>query len=287
MQEKDNILYTNKDLRQLNLSGNIHFIYDEGTIISDASTKMVPDDTTHLLLDAVIKLDKVQLNRLSKLEYIGTTYTGWWDKYFDVDEIKKRDITLQINTGYATNAVAEAVFTVLLINSRGKLSSNDSKPNYELMNKKMLILGNGRIGKRINEIANGFKLKTFFFDSRKESSNTIDRETDILSVNVPKSAGKVLDKNILAKLESLKVIVNSSGWENVEVNDLYEYLETHKNCLYIHIAYPQKEIEEQFIKLSNLVFYPLFSNSTDESIIERKEAPVRALKVFLESADYA
>lgn len=87
VQEKQNILYTNDDFIKVNLLNPIKYIYDNEIGINDVSTRNIPEETTHLLLDAVIKIDSIQLNRLKKLEYIGTTYTGWWDKYFDVKEI--------------------------------------------------------------------------------------------------------------------------------------------------------------------------------------------------------
>ncbi len=278
IQEINNELFLKEDFKNINNLFSIEFIYDNGEEINIDSTKKIPADTTHLLLDAVIVLDKNELLRLKKLEYIGTTYTGWWDKYFDVEEIRKRDIKLVINKGYATNAVAEATFTVLLSNARKNNNMEQSENNdFELKEKKLLILGKGEIAKRIDEIAAGFKIETSFFDTRKDNIESLNYSIDLVSVNVPKSAGEIINEEILSKLKNTKLIVNSSGWDNVDEAALYQFLKKNKKTVYIHIAYPDKGKEEIFQNIENVKFYPLFSNKTKESSLERKMAPLREL----------
>lgn len=114
--------------------------------------------------------------------------------------------------GYAANAIAEATFTVLLLNARKLATEEQSENNdFELKDKNILVFGKGEIGNRIYEIA------------------------------------------------------------------LYEFLKDNKKATYIHIAFPDKEKEELFNKIRNVIFYPLFSNKTKESSLERKAAPLRNL----------
>ena len=279
--EKSNRLYKIEDFKDFSQFNDIEFILNDNEEINDIATRKIDINTTHLLLDDVIVIEKTHLDKLKHLKYIGTTYSGWWDKYFDVQEIKNRNIKLVINTNYATNAVAEATFSAFIMNARNGIHGDFESNNFELKDKKLLIVGQGKIGKRIKEISDGFKIKTSFYDSRLDKIEEFDSNYDLLSINIPKNAGQIIDGTFLSKQNSLRLIANTSGWENVNTEDLAEYLEENRNCTYLHLAFPDKKNELKFSGLNNTVFYPLFSNKTMESKCERKEAPLRELKLFI------
>lgn len=61
--------------------------------------RALPKDTTHLIMRLADRLGQQELQHLHKLEYLGLAFTGWWDKYFDADSIKKRGLIVTINQG--------------------------------------------------------------------------------------------------------------------------------------------------------------------------------------------
>ncbi len=85
----------------------------DGSIYSRA-----PVDTTHLITWYVDRLGETELMQLPSLKYVGLAFTGWWDKYFDLEALRARNIVVANNSTYATNAVAEAVIATLFSHYR-------------------------------------------------------------------------------------------------------------------------------------------------------------------------
>lgn len=277
--------FTTERLQKIYGWENIIFINKVTESPDKSATTQIPENTTHLLLETIDVLDRSLIKNLKKLKYIGLTYTGWWDYYFDVKALKKRQIKLAINKTYATIAVAEASFAALLFHARrlhyNHPNSNilySDQPGFELNGKYLAIIGKGGIGKAIQNIAKGFNMHATFFDTRTSGQLLENNKFDIISINVPKSAGEIIDLPFLQKLTTATIIINSSGWENISIPDLVLSLTKFEQMSYIHIAYPEPKIQIQLAHLKNAFFYPLFSNSTIESISKRITIPLQSLE---------
>jgi hypothetical protein len=168
---------------------------------------------------------------------------------------------LAVNKNYATAAVAEVTFTVLLAaaRKRGELFSGIPAPiGFGLNGKRMAIIGHGRIGGAVQFLALAFGMEVIFVDARRDGGPALGTSYDFISINVPKSAGAVLDARLLGGRP--RVIINPSGWENVDVESLHDYLVRDKEALYLHLAFPDERHGWKFAGLENAVIYPVFTS---------------------------
>ncbi len=260
----------------------------DGSIFSQ-----IPKDTTHLITWFVDRFSEVELQRLPDLRYIGLAYTGWYDKYFDKTALQNRRVVVCNNAQYAPNAVAEAVIAVLLSRYRGLTSLSMGDPTFrpipgrELRSKTLGIIGLGAIGERLSQIAIGLGLHVVSTSKKLctgveqvEKAQLLAR-SDIVSLHIPKSAGSVIDENDFSKLKHNAVIVNTSGWENLDTGALLSFLSSNPTAAYLYLAMPTEEYFSKLSELQNAYLYPLFSSSTEESIALRKSVTVENLRSFM------
>lgn len=260
----------------------------DGTIL-----KEVPTDTTHLLMRVLDKVDEENLKLLPKLKYIGITSTGWWDQYFDRIALMKSNIVVTNNPTYARESVAEAVFATLLAERRklfdlplGKVTIN-VPTGSELAAKTIGILGLGRIGGRVAEIALGFSMRVVSTSEKKQEGvthvdkETLFRESDVISLHVPKSAGVMISKNDFQLLKPTVAIVNSAGFNLIDIEVLVDFLQKNDGAVYIDLSYPEGEFFAKLASCKNAYLYPLFSNQTEEAYVNKKKVPIDNLCNFV------
>ena len=106
--------FSTDQLRHIHNWDNIFYIRKITEHPDKSASGKIHKDTTHLLLETIDILDSSLINSLENLKYIGLTFTGWWDQYFNIQILRERNIQLCINKTYATNSVAEATFASLL-----------------------------------------------------------------------------------------------------------------------------------------------------------------------------
>ncbi len=138
---------------------------EQRVMLSQDSPEIKPQiaDTDCLLMNPfVFKVDKEFIDDAPNLKFIGVLATG----YGVVDHIyaATKNIVVCNIPGYATESVAELAIAILLEHIRDieyakRLARNGSYsdvprfPVYEIKGKKLGIIGAGRIGSRVAEIA--------------------------------------------------------------------------------------------------------------------------------------
>lgn len=292
--QKEHPIYSKEDFIQCFKKEEIMILYvSESKSFNGSILKNIPTDTTHLLMRVLDKIDESNLKTLPKLEYIGITSTGWWDQYFNKKTLEKRNIVVTNNPIYAKEAVAEAVFATLLADRRklfelpmGKVTVKVPIGN-ELSGKTMGIIGFGRIGSRVSEIARGFDMRVIYTTENKQKdsfnvdSKTLFKESDIISIHVPKSAGVVILKKDFKLLKPKVVIINSAGFNLIDIKTLIDFLNNNKEAVYIDLSYPDVEFFAKLSNCKNAYLYPLFSNQTEEAYINKKKVPIDNLCNFV------
>jgi D-3-phosphoglycerate dehydrogenase len=154
--------------------------------------------------------------------------------YADHEAAKERGIVVTHVPGYATEAVAEYAFALLLAAAR-KLPTADKhvrqgdfdwRPfsGVELQGKTLGIIGTGAIGFRVGEIARAFKMRLLGYDKYPNAKRaaeigltyvdlpTLLRESDVISVHLtltPETQG-MLGKEQIEAMKKGVVIVNTS-----------------------------------------------------------------------------
>src|SRR3989344_5468963 len=144
-------------------------------------------------------VDKNVLNKLNKLRLIVAMSTGYDN--IDLNECKKRGITVCNVPDYAENTVAEHTFALILALSRKITQSWDNfrKGKFELdelrgvdlKGKTLGIIGVGRIGKRVVKMAKSFEMNVIAYDVvrnynvRYVNLDYLLKKSDVISLHCP------------------------------------------------------------------------------------------------------
>ena len=194
------------------------------------------------------RLDKDILKELTKLKIVSRHGVGYDN--VDIDFLNKNKIALAI-TGTANSvSVAEHVMTMILnltknIVNYDKLvkSGNFAKKYeigdfYELYNKKILILGFGRIGKALAKRCLGFEMQVYVYDPfvseeeiNKYNCISIDKSSgfeiaDYISIHLPlnKDTKKLISYKEFKIFKKNTILINTARGGIVDEKALYEAL---------------------------------------------------------------
>lgn len=203
--------------------------------------------------DAVI-VNKVRMTREfmeahPKLRYIGVLATG-----YDVVDIEAaRDLHIAVTNvpGYGTDTVAQYAIALLLeVTSRighhaarvkeGEWARNADwcfweYPLLELSGRTMGIIGYGRIGRRVGEIAQALGMKILFHDAfaqedgsgEKVSLVELLQRSDVVSLHCPltKENDSLINKKTLAMMKSHAILINNARGKLINECDLAQALQ--------------------------------------------------------------
>ncbi|HLD57809.1 MAG TPA: NAD(P)-dependent oxidoreductase [archaeon] len=179
------------------------------------------------------------------LKYIGVLATGYGKVALEV--AKNRCVVVTNVPGYSTESVAEFVFAVILKNIRhlGRAKRQAKEGNYsesgfsatEIKDKVFGVIGAGKIGTRVAEIAQGFGANVKYWNrSRKKDLESngikyedVDRlftESDIISLNLAltKETENFLNAKRIHSLKNGAIVVNTSPMELVDLGALEQRL---------------------------------------------------------------
>ncbi len=242
------------------------------------------------------KVDKKILDAATKLKVIATATTG--TDHIDVDYAKKKDIEVISLTGANTAATAEHVFALLLSLLRKVPAAHYSlsQGNWNrsafigtsLENKKLGIVGFGRIGQHVGRIARGFGMKLLAYDpylsddifmknnARKMELDALLSEADVITLHMflSEETRGMFNVKKFQLMKKHAIIVNCSRGEIIVEVDLITALEQR----YIAGAALDVFAQEPLAKSSSLLTYaqthdnllltPHIAGSTYEAIHE-------------------
>ncbi|MDO8752003.1 MAG: NAD(P)-dependent oxidoreductase [Candidatus Wolfebacteria bacterium] len=152
------------------------------------------------------KIDKAILDELPKLKLITTRSTGF--DHIDLEECKKRGITVSYVPGYGDNTVAEFTFGLILNLTRKiywAVAQLKKTGMFEFMGLRGIdlkgrtigVVGTGRIGKEVIKIARGFDMNIIAFDVIKDEEyakkmnytyvplETLLKQSDVVTLHCP------------------------------------------------------------------------------------------------------
>jgi glycerate dehydrogenase len=196
-----------------------------------------------------VPLSAETLGKLPKLKFISVLATGY--NVVDVKVAKARGIAVSNVPIYATDSVAEYVFSLLLNFYRQPQLHSDlikqgewpkaewsfwRTPLTELAGQTLGTVGFGRIGRRVGEIAAGFKMKVLASDVFHGNPPSypfawrevpeLFAESDVVTLHcnlTPENAGMV-NKALLGHMKPTAYLINTSRGPLVKDADLAEAL---------------------------------------------------------------
>ena len=191
----------------------------------------------------------------------------------DTNFIKKNNIKLLVTDSSTSTSPAEHIMYMILSIYKGNNMFDDMvrkgnfakaihleiNENFELYKKKILIVGFGRIGKKLIKKCLGFDLKVSVFDpyvgddvinsfggTKVSNFNEALKKTDILSLSVPgnKETHNLITLKELKIMKKNSILINASRGGIVNENDLNKALND-KIIFYAGIDVFEKEPPEK------------------------------------------
>ncbi len=209
------------------------------------------------------------ISQLPDLKFISVLATGY--NVVDVKAAQQRQIPVSNIPVYGTDTVAQHVFAVLLSMCHHPILHDQAvregqwqqhegdfcfwnKPLLELVGKKMGVIGFGRIGRRVGEVANAFGMQVLAHDVFRGEDPTyqpfawrslpeVFAEADVVSLHCPQTdenAGFV-NRELLNTMKSSAFFINAARGGLVTERDLADALNEGKiagACIDVFSAEP-------------------------------------------------
>ena len=193
-------------------------------------------------------VDAAQMDKYPKLKLIATRSTGV--DHIDVQEAKKRNISVASVPGYGANTVAEFAFTLILALSRKVCDahkqvtetgsfSQKGLTGFDLAGKTIGVVGCGKIGQHTARIAKGFGMQVLVSDAFK--NDALAKEigftyaelpellgaSDVISLHVPymKETHHLINLSNIGQIKKGAYLINTARGAVVETSALVKALE--------------------------------------------------------------
>lgn len=190
-----------------------------------------------IILTNKVPISKEAIGQLKDLRFITVMATGF--DIVDIVEAGSRGIPVSNVPEYGTDSVAQFVFALLLeLCHRVGLHNEATQagewavapdwcfwkcPQVLLKGKKMGVVGFGRIGRRVGELANAFGMEVVAFDPvRKEtpdyspfqwrSVEGLFAEADVISLHCPQAKDNVgfVDRELIGSMKRGALFINTA-----------------------------------------------------------------------------
>ena len=291
----------------------MHELVDE-VVIYDASEQ---EEVVERAKDADILvtnkklLTKDVLSQLPKLKYISTLATGY--NMIDTEYARKRGILASNIPAYSTDGVAQLVFALLLEITNNVALHNDTvkegewtkskhfcywkTPLTELSGKTIGIIGFGKIGSAVAQIANGFKMNVIAYSPNTRtydgfgkvdfvSLEEVITKSDVISVHCPlnKHTEGLVDIEFLKKMKSSAYLINTSRGAVIVEEDLRKALDegiiagAGVDVLSVEPA----KADNPLLKCEKCIITPHLAWASFESRSRLMDTLIRNIKGFLE-----
>ena len=212
----------------------------------------------------------------------------------NVHELSLRNIYLTITEDVNSTAVSEHAFAMMIGFSKFLIGHDkcvrtenfkirDQYNSFELKNKKILIIGYGRIGRKFANLCENFGMKVLIadkfidkksIDKKYNFSNNFENfinDADFISLHSPHEPNKpaMFSKQQFAKMRKDSVIINTSRGDLINEPDLVEAL---KNkiiggaCLDVFNPEPPSAKKNELLNLDNVILSPHSAAYTKEAI---------------------
>ena len=203
-----------------------------------------------ILIVNKVAVTRELVEKLPDLKFVATLATGF--NQIDCEALKERGIPVSNIPAYSTNAVAQMVFAYILelINKVSEYTADVksgtwsnckdfcywNSPLYELDGKTLGVIGFGKIGKRVCEIARAFGMKTIAYtpSGKKDGIedvlftdlDTVLSSADVISVHCPlteKTKG-LINKDFISKMKKNAYIINTARGPVANESDVAQAL---------------------------------------------------------------
>ena len=254
-----------------------------------------------VVLESNMPLRKDFFDACPNLKMLSIAFTGL--DHIDMDECKRRGITVMNAAGYSTEAVAEETIC-MMIGLYRHVVENDRitrsckgpsiAPGREIAGKTVGIIGMGAIGQRTAALAQAFGCKVIAWNRTPKQvagvtfvdKETLLKEADIVALHIAlnNETRNFLTAKDFAMMKPTAVIVNAARGPVVNTNDLAEAL---KNgviagaALDVYDGEPPLSENNPILTAPNTMLLPHIGFATKEAFELRLGIVVKNIEKFL------
>ena len=222
-------------------------IYDR----SEPSQVVKRTKNADIIVTNKVPLRKSTIDQLNTLRFIAVSATGY--DIVDIDAATEKGVPVSNVPVYGTDSVAQYVFSAILHlwhniavhDAAVKAGQWSRQPDWsfwqtplvELRDKTIGIIGFGRIGRRVGQLADAFGMRVRAYDPLPQNPpnyrafawsglEDLFAECDVITLHAPLTADnhRFVNRNLLQRMKKSAILINASRGGLVEENDLAEAL---------------------------------------------------------------
>ena len=254
--------------------------------------------------------DPINADTISKLsdsiKIIANGAVGFGN--IDIQAAKEKGITVTNTPDVLTDATADIQILLLLGASRkayeGRIAAEKQNWKWswdfllgkQMSNKRLGILGMGRIGRAVAKRAKAFGMEIHYHNRSRlpenlekgaifhEQLKDLLSQSEFLSINCPggKDNTNLLNKETLKYLPNGAVVANAARGEIINDKDMLDAIRIGKVfALGLDVYNGEPQINEEYLKLKNLFLLPHLGSATKKTRIAMGERAINNLDQFL------
>lgn len=278
----------------------------EDKVLSTDEVISLSKDCDGILCVGGNKFDKEIIGQLSSNVKIIANYAVGYNNV-DVDVANAKGIVVTNTPEVLTDATADISILLLLGASRrayeGRKHAEKQNWNWstnflmgkQMSNKKLGILGMGRIGRAVAQRARGFGMEIHYHNRNKLSSDlelgatyhknikSLFAESEFLSINCPATAEttNLLNEETINFLPDKAVIANAARGDIIDDNAMIKSMKNGKIfSLGLDVYNGEPKINDEYLKLDNLFLLPHLGSSTKRTRIDMGDRAIDNLENF-------
>ena len=258
--------------------------------------------------------DPINADTISKLsssvKIIANGAVGFGN--IDFKAARTKGIAVTNTPDVLTDATADIQILLLLGASRkayeGRIAAETQNWKWswdfllgkQMSNKRLGILGMGRIGRAVARRAKGFGMKIHYHNRSKLSPDLEDgaiyhkdlkslfEQSEFLSINCPATpeTTKIINKETLSYLKDNSVVANAARGDVVDDDAMVEALKSKKVFAYgLDVYNGEPKIHPEYLKLKNIFLLPHLGSATKRTRWDMAYRATQNLQDFFEGKE--
>ena len=272
-----NVLITtstfNKDiLKKLSIKNNFKIIMNRTGKKVDYNFLKKKISKINVIIAGTEIYDEKVLKLASNLKAIYRIGVG--TDNINLDFCKRNNIKIftsktDLSTGVAEHAIGlmfSAIKKIIEFDKNIKTKKWKKQTTKLLSNKKIGIIGLGKIGKKIYKLLKPFKLKYFYNDEIRydylnikfKSIKELFKICDVITIHLPlnKKTNKMINKKIFIQSNPNIILINTSRGEVINEMDLVNFLLKNKKAFAALDVFQKEPYVGKLQKLQNIILTP-------------------------------
>ncbi|MBL6989025.1 MAG: hydroxyacid dehydrogenase [Bacteriovoracaceae bacterium] len=274
-------------------------VHPSPKITQDELKQLLPK-VSGLVIRSATKVTSDYLEMAPNLKYV--IRAGEGTDNIDKVACAQKGVKVSNTPGANSNSAAEHAIALMMTVLRKTAWANESMSNgkweksklsgNELANKKVGIIGFGRIGQIVAKRIAGFEPQVLFYDpiiktsdisyaQKVDTLKEIFSECDIISLHLPliEATTNLITMDLLGQMKSDAILINAARGKIVNEDDLYQILSEGKIKGAGFDVFATEPLEEssKLRTLPNLVLTPHLGASTAEAQVRVGEMAVNQL----------